>query len=115
MANKNLVKEVRLKVVVSELFQKAFTTMIHFRKRLSIENLISDLGGIFNVLDVTALAFAQIINVRQTGSWETDWIVISSEEATGLAGSLYFCSALNTFTRDEVVTRFRLPQDQYPD
>ena len=42
-------------------------------------NLAADLGGIFNILDVTAPAFAQIINMRQTGPWETDWTVISSE------------------------------------
>ena len=47
---------------------------------------MADLGGIFIVLEVTALAFAQIINMRQTGPWETDWIVIRSEEATGPAG-----------------------------
>ena len=39
--------------------------------------------GYFIVLDVNALAFAKIINMRETGPWETDWIVISSEEATG--------------------------------
>ena len=30
-------------------------------------NSAADLSGIFIVLDVTALAFAQIINLRQTG------------------------------------------------
>ena len=40
-------------------------------------DLAADLGGIFIVLNVTALASAQIINMR-----ETDLIVISSEEAT---------------------------------
>ena len=30
-------------------------------------NSVADLVGIFIVLDVTALAFAQIINMRQTG------------------------------------------------
>ena len=43
-------------------------------------NSAADLGGTFIVLDVTALAFAQIINMR-----ETDLIVISSKEATGQA------------------------------
>ena len=42
----------------------------------------ADLGDILIVLNVTALAFAPIINMRETGPWETDWIVISSEEAT---------------------------------
>ena len=55
-------------------------------------NSVTDLGGIFIVLDVKALAFAQIINMRETGPWETDWIVISSEEATGLAAFVYFRS-----------------------
>ena len=32
MANKNFVKEVRIKVEFSELSRKAFTTMIHFLK-----------------------------------------------------------------------------------
>ena len=35
-------------------------------------NSTADLGGIFIVLDGTALAFAQIINLRQTGPWEGD-------------------------------------------
>ena len=35
MANKNFVKEVRIKVEFSELSRKTFTTMIHFSKRLS--------------------------------------------------------------------------------
>ena len=30
---------------------------------------------IFVVLDVTLLVFAQSINMRETGPWETDWIV----------------------------------------
>ena len=50
----------------------------------------ADLGGIFIVLDETALDFAPVVNVRQAGPWETDWIVISSEEVTGLAGFVYF-------------------------
>ena len=46
-------------------------------------NSAGDLSGILIILDVTALAFAQIIYMRETGPWETDyWIVISSEEAT---------------------------------
>ena len=32
----------------------------------------ADLGGSFIVPDVTALAFAPIINMRQAGPWETD-------------------------------------------
>ena len=67
-----------------------------------------DLGGIFIILDVTALAFAQIISLRETRPWEIGWIVISSEEATGQASSFTFSHALKAFTRDEVVTRFRL-------
>ena len=43
-------------------------------------NLAAGLGGTFIVLDVTNLAFAQIIYMR-----ETDWMVISSKEATGQA------------------------------
>ena len=35
-------------------------------------------GCCFIVLDVTALVFTQIVNMRQTGPWETDWVVISS-------------------------------------
>ena len=54
---------------------------------------LADLGDMFIVLDVTALAFAQIINVRQTRPWETDWIVVSSEKAKGLAGFVYFWSS----------------------
>ena len=48
-------------------------------------NSAADLGGAFIVLDVTALAFAQIINMRETGHGETDWTVVSSKEATGQA------------------------------
>ena len=44
-------------------------------------NLAAVLGGIFIILDVTALAFAPVINMRQAAPWEPDWIVISSEEA----------------------------------
>ena len=63
-------------------------------------NTAADLGGIFIVLDVTALAFAPIINMRQTGPSETDWIAISSEEATGPAGFVYFRSCFeNVHTR----------------
>ena len=33
----------------------------------------ADLGGSFIILDVTAIALAQInINMRKTGPWETD-------------------------------------------
>ena len=60
----------------------------------------ADLGGIFIVLDVTALAFAQNINMRERGPWETDWIVTSSGEATGQAGFVYFRSSVeNVHTR----------------
>ena len=46
--------------------------------------------------------------MRETGPLETDWIVISSEEATGQASLFTFSHALKPFTRYEVVTRFRL-------
>ena len=75
-------------------------------------NLAADLGGIFIVLDVTALAFA---HMRHTGPWKTDWIVISSEEATGMARFISLDHSLKTFAQDEVVKRFRLTLDQYPD
>ena len=60
----------------------------------------ANLGDIFILLDVTALVqpFAQIINMRETGPWETDWIVISSEEATGQASLFNFSHDLKTFT-----------------
>ena len=74
----------------------------------------ADLGGIFIIIDVTALAFEEIINVRETAHWGTNWIVLSSEKATGQA-SLTFSHALKTFTRDEVMIRFRLTQDRNPD
>ena len=48
-------------------------------------NLAAGLGGTFIVLHVTTLAFAQIINMRETGNRETDWMVMSSKEATGQA------------------------------
>ena len=41
--------------------------------------------------------------------------MISSEEATGPASLFTFSYALKIFTRDEVVTGFRLTQDSYPD
>ena len=70
----------------------------------------ANLGGIFIALDVTALAqpFAQIIYMTDTGPWETDWMVISSEKAMGRASLFTFSRALKTFTRYEVVTLFRL-------
>ena len=69
-------------------------------------NSAAGVGGIFIFLDVTALAFTQYINMRKTGPWEADWIVISSEEATGLAGFVYFRSCFEnvhtTRSRDTV-------------
>ena len=55
-------------------------------------NSTADLGGIFIILNVTSLAYAPIINMRQVGPFEACWIVISSEEATGQAqaGFVYF-------------------------
>ena len=44
----------------------------------------------FIVLDVTAVAFAPIINMKQTGPWETDWIMIISEKERDLDGFVYF-------------------------
>ena len=44
MANRNFLKDARLEVEFSELSQKAFTKMIHFRKRLPIEHLILSKG-----------------------------------------------------------------------
>ena len=46
--------------------------------------------------------------MRETGPWEKDWIVNSSEEAMGKASLFTFSRALKTFTRYEVVTRFSL-------
>ena len=78
-------------------------------------NSASELGSTFIVPNVTALAFAQIMNMGDTGPWETDWIVISSEESTG-PGILFTLShALRTFPRDKIVTQFRLTQNSYPD
>ena len=54
-----------------------------------------DFGGIFIVLDVTTLAFAQIM--RGIGLWETDWKVISSE---GQVRLFTFIHVLEAFTRD---------------
>ena len=74
-------------------------------------NSAADLSGIFIVSDVTALAFAQIINVR-----ETDWIVIRRQRAKPglLAGLFTFCPALTTFKRGEIETRFRLTKTFSP-
>ena len=64
-------------------------------------NSATDFGCIFIALDVAALSFAQILNMpeRQDASrpWETDLIVISAEEATGLAGFVYFRSCFENF------------------
>ena len=61
----------------------------------------ADLGGIFIVLDVTAPAFAQVINMKETEPSETDWIVINSDETTGQASLfVYFKSCFeNVHTR----------------
>ena len=40
-------------------------------------NLATDMGGIFIIPDVTARASLQIINIGDTGPWETDWISIT--------------------------------------
>ena len=42
-----------------------------------------------------AEAFAQIINMRETGPWDTDWIVIRSEEAMSQTSLFTFSHALN--------------------
>ena len=55
-----------------------------------------NLGGIFIVPYTTALVFAPIINMRQTGPWETDWIVISLEQTKGLAGFVHFRSCFES-------------------
>ena len=62
---------------------------------------VADLSGIFIVLDVTALAFAQIINMREIRPWETDPLEISLEEATGQASFfVYFQPCFeNVYTR----------------
>ena len=39
----------------------------------------------FIALDVTALVYVQIMNMRETRPWETYWTVISSEETTDQA------------------------------
>ena len=52
-------------------------------------NSASDLDGIFIFLDVTALAYA---HMGQARTCKTDWIVISSEGATGIARFVYFRS-----------------------
>ena len=49
----------------------------------------ADLDGIFIVLVVAALAFTQIVNMRETGPSEKDWIVLSSVEATPNGPSLF--------------------------
>ena len=56
----------------------------------------ANLGSMFIVIGVTTLAytFAQIIKVRQTGLWDTDLIVISTEEATGKASLFNFISVV---------------------
>ena len=79
-------------------------------------NSAADLGGTFIVLDETALAFAQIINMGEIGPWETEWIVIVKRRQRAKPVCLFtFSHALKTFTRDNVVTRFRITQDSYPD
>ena len=50
-------------------------------------NSAADLGGIWIVLNLTTLAFAQIKEKGKAGPCETDWIVISSEEVTCPASS----------------------------
>ena len=72
-------------------------------------NYAADLGVVFLVVpDVTALAFAQILNMGETGHWE---IVITSEVATCPARLFTFSQSLKRFSQDDVVTPFRLTQD----
>ena len=40
-------------------------------------NWAVEMGGMFIVPDVTVRASLQIINIRDTGPWETDWILIT--------------------------------------
>ena len=76
-------------------------------------NLAAGLGGTFIVLDVTTLAFSQIINMRETGHLRDR---LDGDKLKGGNGSsqlrlFTFSHASKTFTRDEVVTRFRLTQE----
>ena len=50
--------------------------------------------------------------MKHTGTWETDWTVISSEPSRDC---LLSAMLLKTFTTDEIVTQFSVTQDQYPD
>ena len=76
----------------------------------------ADLGGSFIILDVTAIALAQInINMRKTGPWET----LDNDQFRGGNGqnhaSLFTSNhALKRFTQDHVVTRFRLARAKVP-
>ena len=78
-------------------------------------SLAADLGGIFIVLDAATFGFTHILIIRETRPRETDWTLISSEEATGHANLFTFSHALTGSTRDEVLTRFRLAQAKNPD
>ena len=40
-------------------------------------NSAADMGGMFIVPGVTICASLQIINIGDTGPWETDWISIT--------------------------------------
>ena len=64
-------------------------------------NLTADLGGDFIVVDVTALALASVTNMTQAGPWETDWIVITLEEAMGPAGFVYFRSCFENLSKNQ--------------
>ena len=64
------------------------------------------------VPDVTALAFAQIVNMREKqdfdlGRLDSDQFK-GGNESSQLRQFVIFHHALKMFTRDEVVTRFRL-------
>ena len=74
----------------------------------------ADLGGISIIVNVTPLALALSMNMRNTGPGETDWLVISSKEATDQASFFTFSYAFKMVTWDEVLTRFRLTQDKIP-
>ena len=112
MENSILLKGLTLRAPKWLVFQGYFSHNLHgqpwdFNVWTELSEFSCKFGRHFNRSRYNC-SCAQIMNIRETEPWETDWIVISSEEATGQASLFTFSHALKTFTRYEIVTWFRL-------
>ena len=83
MANKNFLKDATLEVEFSELSQKAFTKMIHFWKRLPMENLFYQMPKRSNTKSFNIRTILRATSMMITNTEMTNWII---EKFSGSGG-----------------------------